>query len=136
MLSVVIINFKNAPLLRLCLKSLSRVLNFEKEIIVVDVASTLATRSVAQEEFPEVKLVIFKDNIGFTRGVNEGIKRSGGDYVFVMNPDIIPLNNSLQELIRFMDSNPETGMVGSGLLSFDGSRQSSCFRFYTPLTIL
>ena len=138
MLSIIIINFKNPALLRLCLKSLDRVLdqNFKKEIIVVDVESSAETRNVISEEFREVKLVQFKDNIGFTRGVNEGIKSSSGDFFLILNPDIIPLKNSIESLYTYIESHPGVGLVGPRLLNFNGSPQYSCFRFPSPLTIL
>ena len=137
MLSIIVVNFKNPALLRLCLKSLNRVLrsDFKKEIIVVDVASSVATRNVVIEEFPKVKLVPFKDNVGFTRGVNEGLKASTGDFFLILNPDIIPLKNSVELLYSYIESHSEIGLIGPRLLNFDGTPQNSCFRFPSPLTI-
>ncbi|MBI4158075.1 MAG: glycosyltransferase family 2 protein [Candidatus Yanofskybacteria bacterium] len=137
MTSIVIINYKNPPLLRLCLSSLKRVLstNFKHEILVVDIASTPETRNVV-EEFPEVKIAAFKENIGYTKGVNEGIKTSSGDYVLILNPDVMPMAKSIEELTSYLATNTNVGLAGPRLLNFDGSTQNSCFRYYTPLTIL
>lgn len=137
MTSIVIVNYKNPPLLRLCLSSLKRVLsaNFKHEIIVVDIASSPETRNTARE-FPEVKLTAFKENIGYTKGVNEGIRVSAGDYVLILNPDMVPMAKSIEDLASYLATNTDTGLVGSRLLNFDGSAQNSCFRYYTPLTIL
>lgn len=138
MLSIIIMNYKNAPLLRLCLKSLKRVLSnsFSYEIIVVDASAGPETSAVAIEEYPEVHYLPFKENVGYTRGVNEGIKIAKGDAIFIANPDIIPLEGSLEKMYEYLKNNPKIGMVGSQLLNFDGSFQQSCFRFYTPLTII
>ncbi len=138
MLSIIIVNFKNPALLRLCLKSLERVLNpnFSREIIVVDVASSIQTRNVATEEFPSVKLIPFQENIGFTRGVNEGIKQSKGDFILLLNADLIALPNSIESMYGFMKTNPDIGIIGPKLLNFDSSDQDSCFRFPTPMTFV
>lgn len=137
MISIIIVNFKNPPLLRLCLKSLLRVsAHLNKEIIVIDSASSVETRNVVTEEFPEVKLLPFKENIGYTRGVNEGLKATQGQYCLVLNPDIIPLENSIDKLLEFAKNNPQAGLIGPRLLNFDGNPQQSCFRFYKPVTIL
>ena len=135
--SVIIINYKTPPLLRLCLSSLKRVLsaNFKHEILVVDITSTPETRNVVKE-FSGVKIVAFQDNIGYTKGVNEGIKASSGGYVLILNPDVIPTARSIEDLTSYMATNTDTGLAGPRLLNFDGSTQSSCFRYYTPLTIL
>lgn len=138
MLSIIIVNFKNPPLLRLCLKSLERNLStdFNYEVLVIDSESSVETQNLIREEFAKFKLLPFKTNIGYTKAVNEGIKASRGDFVLILNPDIILLKNSVETMYDFMKQNPEIGLLGPQLLNFDGSRQNSCFRFYNPLTIL
>ena len=137
MTSIAIINYKNPALLRLCLSSLKRVpsANFKHEILVVDIASSPETRNIAKE-FQDVKLLAFKENVGYTRGVNEGIKASSGDYVLILNPDVIPMARSIEGLTSYLATNTDVGLAGPRLLNFDGSAQNSCFRYYTPLTIL
>ncbi len=138
MLSIVVVNYKNAPLLRLCLKSLQRVISdsFSHEIIVVDVATDADTTFVATEEFSNIHYLPFKENIGYTKGVNHGLKAAKGDAMFIMNTDIIPLPESLEKLYVYIKKHPETGLLGPQLLNMDGSNQQSCFRFYTPFTIV
>ncbi len=138
MLSIVIVNFKNPALLRLCLKSLHRVLTplFEREIIVIDVASDIKTRNVVSEEFPSVRLIPFEENIGFTRGVNEGIKSSHGDYVLLLNSDLVPLSNAIESMYQYMREDPKIGILGPKLLNFDSTNQDACFRFISPMTII
>ncbi len=123
--------------MRLCLKSLIQTLEpgFEKEIIVVDIASSVETRNIISE-FTEVESVCFENNIGYTRGVNEGIKASRGEVVLIINPDIIPLKGSIEGMTNFICKNPKIGLLGPQLLNFDGSIQNSSFAFYSPLTIL
>jgi len=138
MLSIIIVNYKNPPLLRLCLKTLGQNLapSFEKEIIVVDSASSAETRNLISEEFPEAKLLPFAENIGYTRGVNEGIKASWGELALILNPDIVILPNSVEKMAGLLERRPDIGLLGPQLLNFDGSPQSSCFRFYSPAIIL
>ena len=167
MLSIVIVNFKNPALLRLCLKSLECTLNpkLDYEILVVDISSEIETQNVVLEEFlpilsptqsepqnrgssifqsnqndlrkigTKVKLLSFKDNIGYTKGVNEGIKASSGEYIFILNPDIVPLKNSVETLLNYMREHQDVGLAGPQLLNFDGTPQQSCFGFYNAITI-
>lgn len=136
MLSIVIVNFKNPPLLRLCLKSLIQTLEpvFDREIIVVDVASSIETRNVISE-FSGVKSVCFKENIGYSRGVNEGVKASRGEAMLIINPDVVPLRGSIEKMTDYIYKNERIGLLGPQLLNFDGSIQDSSFAFYGPLTI-
>jgi|SRR3989344_1117676 len=168
MLSIIIVNYKNPALLRLCLKSLTRIIDekLNYEISVVDISSEIETQNVVLEEFlpilsptqsepqnrgssifqsnqndlrkigTKVKLLSFKDNIGYTRGVNEGIKASSGEYILILNPDIVPLKDSVEQLLDYMKKNPDVGLVGPQLLNFDGTPQQSCFGFYNAITIV
>lgn len=137
MLSIIIVNFKNPALLRLCLKSLERTLSpkLNHEILTVDIASEIETQNVVLEEFPSVKLLSFKENIGYTKGVNEGIKASSGDYFLILNSDIVPLKNSIEMLLDYMNEYQDIGLAGPQLLNFDGTPQQSCFGFYNAITI-
>ncbi|HAU08010.1 MAG: Glycosyl transferase family 2 [Candidatus Yanofskybacteria bacterium GW2011_GWF1_44_227] len=138
MLSILVINYKNPALLRLCLKSFKRIVraDFKYEIIVIDIASSIETRNVVNEEFKDIKLVAFDQNIGYTKGVNAGLQASVNDYVFVINPDIIPLEGAVETLYELIKDDPKIGIVGPELLNFDGSHQDSYFRFYSPLTTI
>ncbi len=138
MLSIIIVNYKQPELLRLCLSSLRRVIaaDFKHEIIVMDSAASPETRNVAVEDFKDIRYVPFKQNVGYTHMVNEGIAAAIGDTFFVINSDIIPLPGSIESMYSYLHTNPKVGLVGPGLLNFDGSPQQSCFRYYTPWTII
>lgn len=142
MLSIIIVNYKNPPLLRLCLKSLVRTVSsdLDYEVVVVDSQTSVETQNVVLEEFTplfkRITLLPYRENTGYTRGVNEGIRYSTGDYFLILNPDIVVLEGSIEKLLEHLIAHPQIGLIGPQLLNFDGSRQDSCFRFVTPLTIL
>ena len=142
MVSIIIVNYKNPPLLRLCLNSLHRALSadFDYEVVVVDSSTSLETEYVVTEEFKnkfkEIRHIPFTENTWYTRGINEGLKTAQGDYMLMLNNDIVTLENSIEKLTDYLKNNPNVGLLGPQLLNFDGSRQDSCFRFYTPLTVL
>jgi len=142
MLSIIILSYQNPALLRLCLKSLAQALSksvFSYEIIVVDNASTPETRSVVanefSNEFKSIKLVSIKENAGYTRGNNEGMRAAAGDYLLILNQDIVVPENAIESLLEYFQAHPEIGLIGPELLNFNGTHQDSYFRFYTPLTI-
>ncbi len=62
---------------------------------------------------------------------------SAGDlprYVLLLNPDTEIVNDALAALVKFMDSEPDVGVVGPQLRFADGSIQSSRRRFPTLAT--
>lgn len=142
MISIVILGYRNPALMRLCLKSLAVAMRSETdyEVIVVDNASTTETRSVVTEEFdrtfPKITLIPIKENAGYTRGVNEGIRVATGEYIIALNHDIVVEPGSIRMLADYLREHPHIGLIGPRLVNFDGSHQDSYFRFYRPLTIL
>ncbi|MBI3922422.1 MAG: glycosyltransferase family 2 protein, partial [Armatimonadetes bacterium] len=96
------------------------------EVFVVDNASADDSVSVVTSEFPWVNLIRSDVNLGFARANNQGMRRCGGRYVMLLNPDTVVKPGSLRALIDFMDGCSEAGAVGPRLLNPDGSIQFSC----------
>lgn len=106
------------------------------EIILTDSESSARELLFIKEKYPEIKLVDFKKNVGYSKLVNAGIKQAKGDLILIVNADIIVGENSVQKLLRFMENHPRVGLVGPQLLNFNSKPQNSCFKFYTPFIIL
>jgi len=136
-LSIIVTNYKNSQLLKECLDSIKKYCRVENyEIIVSDSATEEDMKLMMRENFPEVIFFPFRKNTGFAKLVNKGLKTAKGEYLLVMNGDIIMLENSISKLLDYICHHPETGIVGPQLLNFNGTSQSSCFRFYKPMTIV
>lgn len=140
-LSIVVVSYKDPSLLRTFLKSLARHIpdDITTEVIVVDSASSVETRNVvlhdADSLFTEIRLISDKKNTGYTRGVNLGITASKGTFVFNLNPDTLLTKGCIKKLLAYMQQNPDIGLMGPKLLNMDGTRQFSCYRFYSPYTM-
>jgi N-acetylglucosaminyl-diphospho-decaprenol L-rhamnosyltransferase len=52
-----------------------------------------------------------KSNIGFGAGINKAFHQSRGKIIMIMNPDILPLPGSMEKLVSFISSNPESVVV-------------------------
>ncbi len=104
------------------------------EIIVVDNASTDGTVEILRSEFPDVRVMVNSENVGFTRGNNQALAQAQGRYLFLLNPDTELRPGALQTLSVYMDAHPRVGMVGPKLYQADGSPQSSRRRFPTLAT--
>jgi len=137
MISIIIANWKNAPLLKQSIASIRESLlkDTEHEIIVIDIESTPET-TYSAKEFDNIIFKPFKENIGYSQALNEGFKMARGEYIISLNSDVVPKEGSIEKLADKLKTNPEIGLIGPQLLNFDNSLQVSRFRFYSPLTVL
>ncbi len=137
-LSIIIVNYKMWQLTRALVESLLKDESLPKgtEIIVVDNNSGDDSVYLLRSDFPEITVIDNKENLGLAAGVNVGIKHATGNYYLVLNPDMIALPGSVKTLVDFMDANPAVGIAGGKLISPNGKLQYSCYKFYTPMTIV
>ena len=136
-LSIIITSYKNPELLKVCLDSIKKNCSIKEcEIIVADSETQEKTEIMMREDYPEITFIPSPKNIGFGATMRRGYQASRGEYVLILNSDIIVKAGSVEKLLDYLKNNPAVGVVGPKLLNFNESLQYSCFRFYTPLTIV
>jgi GT2 family glycosyltransferase len=129
-MSIIIVNWNTRDLLVKCVRSiLSKTVMLEYEIIVVDNDSSDGSCSAIREEFPDVRLIQNKSNLGFAKANNIGIGESRGKYLALINSDIEVLQGCFDVLYGYMEGNPEVGMAAPKILNSDLSYQLTCRKF-------
>lgn len=127
--SIILVNYNSAGLLRQCLQSIyEQTQDISFEVIVVDNASSDESRQIVRSEFPAVQLIESPENLGFSRGNNLGVKLAKGTYCVFLNTDTILFEDSIKALADFLDTHPEVGAVGPKILFEDGCFQLSAGR--------
>lgn len=131
-LSIIIVSWNVKKELITALKSIQEYSpRCDFETIVIDNASTDGTSEMISGDFPDVITIENKENRGFAAANNQGIEKSQGQYILLLNPDTILHSGSLDLLINFMDRNEDVGACGPKLLNADGTVQRSVRRFPT-----
>ncbi len=112
-LSVIIVNYNVKHFLHQALSAVFKSgVNFEYDVYVVDNASVDGSVEMVAMDFPQVKLIASSDNLGFSKGNNLAIRKSDAEYVLLLNPDTIIREDTLQQVVDFMDAKPEAGALG------------------------
>src|SRR3990167_7255186 len=125
-LSVIIVNWNTKKLLEDCLKSIFKYTKgVSFEIIVVDNGSRDGSPKMVKNKFPQVKLIPNKENLGFTKANNQGIKIAKGKYILLLNSDAYLIENSFKKLVEEADSLKNLGALGPLLLNEDRTIQQS-----------
>ena len=107
--------------------------NNEMEVIVVDNASTQDEASIITEQYPQVKVIRSKRNLGFAGGNNLGIKEAKGKFILLINNDTFFKEFNIDALIERLESSDKIGIVCPKLRFAWGSNPIQ-FAGYTPLT--
>ena len=138
-LSVTICSWNTQEDLRACLLSLEGVSQGVVggvETIVCDNNSEDGSPEMVAREFPWVRLLAQKTNLGFTGGQNLMIVARRAPHVLLLNSDTVVHPGALEGLLAYLEEHPEAGILGPKLLNPDGSLQLSCRRFPNPLAAL
>jgi GT2 family glycosyltransferase len=127
--SIIIVSWNACRLLEECLESLRERVIVPHEIIVVDNASADGSAEMVEARFPAVRLMRAGSNLGFARANNLGIHQSRGRYIALINSDVRVLPGCVDQLVEFLDSHPDAGMVGPKVVYPDLSKQNTCRHF-------
>lgn len=114
--TVIIVDYRKAPRVLENVRSLlAQVSDFAVKIIVVDNSVDPKNAQILHQLDSEknVRVVINAENLGYTRANNLGARELEGEYVFIVNPDIVwREKDTLQKIINYLDKNPEVGVLG------------------------
>lgn len=75
----------------------------EGEVVVIDNASTDDSVSYLESNFPDLRIIVNKNNSGFAGGYNEGLKQIEADIYVLLNSDIEVTDNWLQPVLQTLE---------------------------------
>ena len=116
--SIIIPHWNGIEILSECLDSLTQTEYSDKEIIVVDNASTDGSPDWVNINYPSVKLIENDQNYGYAGGCNRGADAATGDYLIFLNNDTIQDPKWIDPLVDFLDLNPDVAAVQPKILNF------------------
>ncbi len=129
-----IVSYNTRDVLCKCLDSLHEFISgYDHEIIVVDNGSTDGTQERLRNSYQNVSLIENKNNAGFSKAVNTGLKCARGDVLGLINSDIIFIEDVFKIVLESMESDGEIGIIGCKLLNDDLTTQKSAYWRYPGL---
>lgn len=113
--SIIILTFNQLEYTKKCMESIQEHTPEPHEIIVVDNGSTDGTREylikLAQDR-SEIQLILNDRNRGFAAGNNQALEKAKGDYILLLNNDVVVTQGWLGTMIEHLNNTPDAGMVG------------------------
>jgi N-acetylglucosaminyl-diphospho-decaprenol L-rhamnosyltransferase len=140
-LGIVIVSYNTRDLLRTCLQTVyASQGDFSYAVCVVDNGSPDGSAAMVAREFPAVRLVANRENLGYPAANNQGLCAFGYPdgvdmprFALLLNPDTEVPPEGLAQMLAFMEENPTVGVLGPRLVLPDGRLDLACRRsFPTP----
>jgi GT2 family glycosyltransferase len=121
-----------------CLYSVQKAItSLQAEVIVIDNNSADGSIAYLQPRFPSISFLANKENLGFAKACNQGLKLAKGKYILFLNPDTIVPEDCFQKCLAFFDSHPDAGALGVKMLDGSGHFLKESKRsFPSPMTSL
>lgn len=114
--TVVIPNYNGKHFMEPCLASLMKQTLNNFKILVVDNASTDGSLEYMKEHYPDIQVLALDKNYGFSRAVNEGIRRARTPYVILLNNDTTVDSRYIEEMVKAIEKSPRIFSVSSKML--------------------
>jgi len=130
-LSIIIVTCNNIEYLKLCTNSIlkyTKTYMSDYEIIIIDNGNTNEIKENMELSNLNVKakFIFNKENLGFTKACNQGIKVATGEYVIFLNDDTIVSENWDELLMNPFSQIPDIGFTGPVSNSVFGVQQVTC----------
>jgi GT2 family glycosyltransferase/glycosyltransferase involved in cell wall biosynthesis/Flp pilus assembly protein TadD len=124
--SIIILCFNQIEYTIRCLQSIEKHTSVPYELILVDNGSSDGTKAFLEryaEKHTECNIILNKDNRGFAGGNNQAIAAAKGDYILLLNNDVVVTQDWLERLIAHVESDANIGMAGPVSNSISGPQQ-------------
>ncbi len=115
---IVIPHYNGKEILRRCLESLKQDGYHDKRVLLVDNASTDDSVETARQTYPDLEVLSLHRNLGFSGGVNAGIRSVDAEIVVLLNNDTVVSPGWLEPLVEVLEADEKVAAVQPRLRSF------------------
>lgn len=123
-ITVSIVTYNSADEIDILMKSLQSSSSFdEMTVFVVDNASKDNTVRHIKEEYPWVRVIESKENLGFGAGHNLVINNIQSDFHLIVNPDICITENAIKDSIYYLQEHTDISVLTPYVMNVDGTQQ-------------
>ncbi|MDD3285231.1 MAG: glycosyltransferase family 2 protein [Patescibacteria group bacterium] len=129
-ISVIIVSWKVKERLRANLSALMPALNgLSAEVFVVDNNSQDGSAEMVAKEFPTARLIVNRENLGFAKANNQAIKEAKGNFILLLNPDMLVFPGTIKDMLAWMKANPQAVVAACRLETESGDLLPHVRRF-------
>lgn len=121
--SIIIPTYNRRDLLLQCLDSIEAHTHLPYEIIIVDNGSEDGTAEAIRRRQRPIRLAVHEQNLGFARAINTGLMMAKGQYIVLLNNDVLVTERWLDQLLYCLSQRPDAAAVGPVTNYISGDQQ-------------
>lgn len=126
---VVVVNWNGADYICSCLDSIMSQKCCRIRTVVVDNGSTDDSLELIKKKYKWVTLIENRKNLGYCRGLNQGIDAFESEFVLCLNTDVKLETDYVEGAVETMRQFPRCGMLSGKILRFDRKTLDSAGQF-------
>jgi GT2 family glycosyltransferase/tetratricopeptide (TPR) repeat protein len=128
LVSIIILTYNQLQYTKECVESILQYTREPYEIIFVDNGSNDGSVKWLREKISKnahFRLIENNSNLGFARGCNHGIAASAGEYILLLNNDVVVTEDWLSGMLECLESDPNTGIIGPVTNNISGLQKNA-----------
>jgi len=142
-ISVTIVTWNTCSLLKRCLNSIEKLADTSYELFVIDNNSTMDDTKDFLKNYIHKNpkcirfdYVLNKKGMGFAYAVNQGLRKSRGEYMMILNSDTEITSELFSNILKTAEKYTKLGIMGIKILNNDGSYQKCVFNYPTLFNLI
>ena len=138
-LSIIIVNYGTYQLTKdTVISLLNTIVDINYEIIIVDNDSPDDSFNRLDDDFKDIDNIMLiqnDNNDGFAKANNIGIRNSTGEYVLLLNSDVIVKEHTINQSLNYIKENKNIGCLGCKVVLPDGNLDKACRRSFPTFEV-
>ncbi len=116
LVSIIIVNWNGKKYITQCLEAVFKQTYKKFEVIAVDNGSKDGSDRLIKDYVSRIQLIRNSTNVGFSKANNQGIQRSKGEFILLLNTDAFMEPDFLEEVVKVAKSDEKIGLVTGKVL--------------------
>jgi len=128
-LTAIIINYNTPEMTAKAIRTLVKgEPDLDMEIILIDNNSE---KKIDKSLFSDLNIRFIENekNLGFSQAINQGLETADGEFILLLNSDVIIGEKSISRMIDYLEDNQQTGIIGPKFIFPDNKLQPSFGNF-------
>ncbi len=132
-LSVIVVLYNEFEMVKRCIASVYKEKIDNMELILVDNSTDKEGHTYILKLYPNIRYIQNKENVGFGRAVNTGLKAAKSRFALILTPDTKVLPHTIQKTLDYIMKHDKVAMVGCRIYSYPKQFHLSAYHTFPNL---